>query len=286
MERFKIAAIVLVLFGGLSGSYLIIKNSIPAVEIKNEIIEKSSISEGTIIEKPIQWVKNLSFKNISDVFEEKKALINQQGIVLNNSNSINNYTESIAKSMFDKMKTMDQNGDNPFENINLNDSENKEITQNILADLENFSSGLNSVKNIDIKDIKISKDNSLEAKAKYLESVGKIIMDNSSESYNKPHIAVERLAVSGDVARLDKLISAYSNILNNLLITAAPSDFSDIHYRYVNFLNKTKTFYSEIKVFKNDPIRIQLLVSLIAEITKEDLDIKQEFYQKVLEINS
>lgn len=286
MERFKIAAIVLVLFGGASGAYLIIKNSIPAVEIKNEIIEKSSMSEGAIIKKPIQWVKDLSLNNISDIFEEKKALINQQGIVLNNSNSINNYTESIAKSMFDKMKTMDQNGNNPFENINLNDSENQKLTQDIIVDLENFSSGLNSVENIDIKDIKISKDNSLEAKAKYLESIGKIIIDNSSESYNKPHIAVEKLAASGDVSGLDQLIRAYSNILNNLLITAVPSDFSDIHYRYVNFLNRTKTFYSEIKMFKNDPIRIQLLIPLVTEITKKDLDIKQEFYQNVLEINS
>src|SRR3989344_2840684 len=206
MERFKIAAMVLILFGGLAGAYLIIKNSIFAIHIGSTISEKPSISDNSVIEKPIKWVRDLSLGSISDVFNAEKSLINQQGAVLNNSNSINNYTESIAKSMFNKMKTMDQAGDNPFENINNNDLESQKLIQEIFVDLENFSSGLNSVKNIGIKDIKISKDNSLEAKAKYLENVGKIIVANSNEFYNKPHIVVEKLAVSGDVTGINQLI--------------------------------------------------------------------------------
>ena len=286
MERFKIAAIILVLFGGLSGAYLIIKNPSSTIQAENKMPEKAPLADNSIVEKPIQWIKDLSLENISGVFETKKDLINKNTATLSNSNLINNYTESIASSMFDKMKTMDQEGDNPFNNFELNNSGNQEVIQEIIADLENFSSGLNAVKNIGIEDIKISQDNSLEAKAKYLENIGKVMIDNSNESYSKPHIIVERLAVSGDTAGIDQLIKAYSNVFNAFLILETPSDYSDIHLRYLNFLNRTKTFYSEIKAFKNDPIKIQLLVPIITEITKKDLDMKKEFYQKILEINS
>ena len=283
MERFKIAAIVLILFGGASGAYLIIKNSNPLININKETLEKLSNDANEIKSNPIKWAENLTADKIGDV-NSKKELIDQKNINSKSALAVN-LTESVAKAMFEGMKTMDQTGDNPFNNLSLDNFEDKKLAQEIIADFQDFSLQLNSAQSIGIKDVKILKDNSLEAKAKYLETAGKIVFDNSNDFYNKPHIAVENIAALGDVNGLDQLIFSYSNIFNGFLNLAVPSDFSDIHLRYLNFLKRAETFYSGIKIVKNDPIKIQLLVQLIPEIIETDLNLKQEFYQKVLDNN-
>ena len=77
------------------------------------------------------------------------------------------------------MQTLDQKG---VENIDPNDPQNQEAIKKAMAELQNFSLFDESISD---KDLKISQDNSKEAKSKYLMETAQIILKNSNNDYKK-----------------------------------------------------------------------------------------------------
>ena len=112
MNRLKIAAIVLVMVSGLAGSYFIVKNSTPSLLSEKKVLENSGES-GISSQSPIEWVKNL-------VSGDYSQSIGDSNNAKNGSNKETaNLTETVAQSLFGKMKIMDQSGNDPFGNFDI-----------------------------------------------------------------------------------------------------------------------------------------------------------------------
>src|SRR3990167_4003962 len=130
MNRLKIAAIVLVMVSGLAGSYFIVKNSTPSLLSEKKLMENSGKS-GISSQSPIEWVKNLVSGDYSQSIGDSNNDLNNAKNGFNKETA--NLTETVAQSLFGKMKTMDQSGNDPFGNFDINNSENQKLVNEALA---------------------------------------------------------------------------------------------------------------------------------------------------------
>lgn len=270
MNPIKITTIILIISVGLIGAYLIVKNS-SHINSGETLAEKSE--NKLISQNPIQWLEDLvSFKdaNLGGIDANSGKLDNLESI---------NLTKLLAESMFSQMRNMDQSGENPFETLNPNDPK---IIQEAVGNIQNLVSVLNQ--SINEKDIKISQDNSLANKGKYLEVTAGIILKKSNELYKNPIKILEKAIDAGDVSEVNKLADAYQNVFNNFLNTEVPSDWLDFHRRHLSILKKFEMAYRAIADFQNDPVKAYLFIQVLPELAKADVEIKEEFYKKSLEM--
>jgi hypothetical protein len=277
MNPIKITTIVLIISVGLIGAYLIVKNS-SHINSGETLAEKS---ENKLISKnPIQWLENLvSSKDVDlGAINMDNVKDQSQNISSDDLESIN-LTKLVAESMFKQMRNLDQSGENPFETLNPNDPK---IIQEAVGNIQNLVSVLN--KPINEKDIKIFQDNSLANKGKYLEATAKIILNKSKELYKNPMEILEKVIDAGDVSEANQLADAYQNVFNNFLNTEVPSDWLDFHRRHLSILKKFEMAYRAIADFQNDPVKAYLFIQALPELAKADVEIKEEFYKKSLEM--
>jgi len=277
MKSIKIAAIILIISTGLAGAYLIVKNS-PHINSGETLTEKSENKLAGL--SPIRWLENLvsSTDANSSSLNMDRAKEQLQNINSDDLKSIN-LTKLLAESMFTQMRNLDQSGENPFETLNPNDPK---IVQEAVGDIQNLVSILNQP--INEKDIKISQDNSLANKGKYLEVTAKIILNKSNELYKNPIEILNKVVDSNDTSEANQLANAYQNVFNGLLNTEVPSDWLDFHKRHLSILKKFEITYRAIADFQNDPVKAYLFIQALPELTKADVEIKEEFYKKSLEI--
>lgn len=288
MNPYRIAAIILVIGASLAGSYLIIRSSIPSVPSVSEA-QDNPISQ-PLTQNPVKWLEEATkflqepAQNLADTgsFLAENA---NQGENNSASTSSANLTELVAKSLFGRMQQLDQSGQSPFEgqSFDIQSPDNQKLIQEAVADFKDPS--ILFSQSVSDKDLKILNDNSAEAKAKYLETTGKIILDNSNESYNNPTKALENWINSSDPSGINQLADAYLKIYNGFLNAPVPSDWLELHRRYTTFLKNAKTIYWGIADFESDPIKSQIFAQLIPEMTKIELGLKQEYYQKSLNLN-
>jgi len=191
-----------------------------------------------------------------------------------------NLTEFVAKSSFTQMKNLDQSGQDPFE-IDPNDPANKEFIEKAIASISDPSVLFNPT--IDDKDLKISQDNSKEAKTRYFDAIGKVMLENINSDYRNPMIVMQNFANNYDVSGIKRIIDAYSKMLNGVISTEVPSDYLEIHKRYIVFLKRAKMVYSVIANYDKDPVKATLSAKLIIGIAEADLAIKEEYAEKVLQ---
>jgi len=277
MNPIKITTIILIISVGLIGAYLIVKNS-SHINLGGTLAESSE--NKSISKNPIQWLENLvSSKDVDlGAINTNNVKDQPQNISSDDLESIN-LTKLLAESMFGQMRNLDQSGENPFETLNPNDPK---IIQEAIGNIQNLVSVLNQ--SINEKDIKISQDNSLANKGKYLEATAKIILNKSKELYKNPMEILEKAIDAGDVSGANQLADAYQNVFNNFLNTEVPSDWLDFHRRHLSILKKFEMAYRAIADFQNDPVKAYLFIQALPELAKADVEIKEEFYKKSLEM--
>lgn len=281
MNNIKIAAAVLILSSGVVGSYFIVKNSVPKVDSAQKIAE--SPIQNIINDNPIKWfskINSTSSANFNSPDSLSPDIFKNTGRENDQYNS--NLTQLVSQSLFSKMKSQDQAGSNPFDNFNYQDSENKKLVESALLEFKNLINDIS----VNDSDLKISNDNSGNTKAQYLEATGKIILDNSNEFYDNPGAALNMIVENSDLSGLNQVIISYSNIYNAFLKTPVPSDWLSLHKNYLILLKQSEMAYSGIKDYKQDPIKAQLLIQAAQELSKKEAEIKKEYYQRVLEVNS
>lgn len=290
MSPYRVAAVVLVIGAGLVGSYLIIKNSIPAVPAGQA--EGPVTAPKPLAQNPVKWIEEAAeFLN-----EPAKNLANSSSFLAENggqggsgnteSTSSVNLTKLVAQSLFGQMQKSDQNEQNPFEGKGFDPQspEGQKMIQEAIANLKNSSLFPNQ--SVRDSDLKISSDNSSKVKSEYLITTGGIIVDNSNEVYKNPVKALEKLVNNSDASEVAQLADTYAKIYNGFVNTPVPSNWLDLHKRYVTFLKNTESVYRAIADFQNDPVKSQLFTQLVPEVAKIELSIKQEYYQKSLNLNS
>ncbi len=277
----KTGATILIITAGVVGGYLIVKNSGPAVIEKpqNSPSQKSIISESS---NPMKWVEK-TINSVSDVFKKTP----KENIIASEINNSTNLTELVGKAIAGQMKTLDQS-DKGLENFDINSPEAQKIIQETVSNLSDSTSLFSEEVDRIINDsqLKISDDNSYEAKSKYLMATARIIKNNSNEFYNNPVKAFEKFSDYGDISGVRQIAVAYQNIFNEFLNTPVPSKWVDLHKRYLIFLKKAELVYKGIADFQNDPVKAQILIAAALELPKIELEIKQEYLNKSLNFDS
>ncbi|MEE8131699.1 MAG: hypothetical protein V3T98_01515 [Candidatus Paceibacterota bacterium] len=275
IKPLKIAVITLIIGGGLLGSYWIIQD---AKQTTGETV-------GFSLEEAIKPGGTL-FKYIEEAVQEIQEV---QEIIENEEVGSSNLTEIIAKAIAGKIIEENKSGLAKTEQgepkLLMPDEET--IIQELTSQLTNLDSGLFDLNQlINENNIKISQDNSLGNKGRYLDITGGIILENSNATYNNPVKVLEKAVNSGITLDIKKLADTYQNIFNSFLNTSVPSDWLNLHKQYLILLKKSEIIYRGIADFQNDPVKAHLLIELVPEIIKEEVIIKEEYYKKALEIES
>ena len=275
MKNFIFAKAIFIIIAGLVGSYFIIKSDIGVDDGKSKKEEFSDNSANSIGENPIQWVKDNFQKTKAENFSDKIQNVDQ---VAENKNQPINFTEFVAKSMFTQMKNFDQKGINPSNGLDLKNQEGQELIKQTLAEISDPSLLIKDYQ-INDKDLKISKDNSSVKKVAYIEAIATIIYNNSNSLYKNPINVLEKL-ILGDVSNANKLADTYQNIFNGFLNTEVPSDWLSLHKKYMTLLKKFENLYRGLTVFKQDPIKADLLTQMIPDMMSAEFQIQQEYLKK------
>jgi hypothetical protein len=286
MERAKIAAIVFILSAGIIASYVIFKNTKPKYDsAKSGLSEENPTS--SISQNPIKWLGKRVESGFSGLAGKLSDLVSgsdENNIEISLPEDIDfekvNLTELVAKSSFTQMKNLDQGGKDPF-NIDPNDPANQEFWEKAIASVSNPHSLF--IFSVDNDDLKISNNNSKEAKAEYLDAIGKIMLANINNDYRNPGTAMQAFANNFDVSGIKRIEDVYFKTLNSVLNTRVPSDYLVIHKQYLVFLKKAKAVYAGIAGYDTDPVKAALSAQLVTQIAEEDLAIKERYADKVLE---
>lgn len=278
MSKFTITKAIFIIVAGLVGSYFIIKSDF-GIKSGNEKSKKENIPDNftnLIGDNPIQWVKDNSQKTSKTNAENSSDKIASQ--ISENKNQPINFTEFVAKSMFTQMKNFDQKGINPSNGLDLKNQEGQELIKQTLAEISDPSLLIKDYQ-INDKDLKISKDNSSVKKVAYIEAIATIIYNNSNSLYKNPINVLEKL-ILGDVSNANKLADTYQNIFNGFLNTEVPSDWLSLHKKYMTLLKKFENLYRGLTVFKQDPIKANLLIQMIPDMANAEFKIQQEYSEK------
>ncbi len=268
MKRAKNISIILVILMGLVSSYLILKSSDSRAVSSGANDEISKLNNEILSKNPIQWVEKI-MDFISNPAGSSSLNEEIDKNVSNDKTSLN-LTEFVAKSMGGQIQYLSQSG----KDFNPNDSENQEIIKKAMADAQNMSLFEEPISD---NDLKISQDNSLEAKRFYLESINKIVRNNSNVFSTDLIKALNKL-IYGDASDINKVINYYAETYKNFLNTPVPSDWLGLHKRYLMVLKQTEVVYRGMADFQNDPVKASLLGNALPDMIKAEMGIKEEYY--------
>jgi len=280
MNPVKIAAIILVIGAGIVGSYLIVKN--PAAPLLPEQIESDS-AQNFLIKNPIKWIEN-AVANLNNIGNEDSGAAKTT-----DNEDANNLTRLVAKAMFGKMRGLDEAGKNPFteQGFNLNDEENQKLIQEIMAGIEE-SSGLFNPQ-AENKDLKISSDNSKEAKINYLNASGRIWQKHfSNPAFPRSDEQMVRdfdlNCLGGGKTVNSEVAGAYRNIAADYLNLNIPSDWLVIHKETIVYVKKGHLIFEAIAGCAADPIKGYLAGKALPEFATETKIIQKKLKEKVTEV--
>ncbi len=287
MSRLKLAVIALVLGAGLALSYFIIKNPVSLFsggEEKNGNNIGLFQSAETAKYLPIKWVEKVALNGneISSGNNKDNSEVSNKMMVSSQNSNIN-LTEMVGQLIFEKMKTMDQSGKNPFNGaIDPKNPQTQTMINDVLSKLD--YSKIFTV-SIPAGDVIVSSDNSNEKKSEYIQLVSEIIFKNLSGPYGRPDLALGKIVDKGDASDVEKIANTYENIYNEISKIATPSDYENLHKKYLFFLKKASLIYRGIANLQSDPVKAQIFFQSVPDIAKEELDIKKEYAQKAQDLN-
>ena len=272
MNPLKLGAMILILTAGLAGGYLIIKDSKPAGSGSYIILESSGKAVENSQKSPIQWVEKVRdfISNPTGSLEKFSGADSAAAEKIDSNNPSSNLTEFVAKSVSGQMQYLSQSG----KDFDPNDSKNQEIIKKALASLQTPSLFNESIND---KDLKISQNNSIEAKRFYLESMGKIVINSSNVFSINPIKALDKL-IYGDASAINQVINYYTETYKNFLSIAVPSDWLDLHKRYLTVSKQMEIIYRGMADFQNDPVKAALLGDALPNMIEAETNMKKEYY--------
>ncbi len=264
MNPVKIAAIILIISAGLVGSYFIIKKGSPPISDKEDI---SPLNEtNSLFQKPIQRVEEL--KDFVAKQEEEP-----QNPALEDSL---NLTKIVAGSLFERMKNLDQGSRNPFEaqSFDINNPENQKLIEEAMVNIQDPASFFNQ--SIDEKDLKVSNDNSFEAKSRYINNMADVIVERD------PLKTLGGVIGTFNFFKLKEVADGYKRIINAFVNIAVPSEWLEHHKRFISVLKKQEAIYQGIANLQEDPAKAALFTQMAPQVLEEEMSVRKEFFENYL----
>lgn len=181
---------------------------------------------------------------------------------------------------------------------NLGEALYQEIqTEKLFADADVFSEKLtdkvinNSLAEfqlvffIDDSEIKISSDNSREAKNQYLKTLGEINVKNFGD-FKKNYLEVivdtyQKL----DYSSANQLASIYKNLTNDYSNLAVPKDWVDIHKQLILHVKNAEIIYRTMANYPTDPIKGYLALESIDGLVSNTQEIQTILEEKIKEVD-
>lgn len=262
MKRIKIAAIIFIIGAGIIGSYFIIAS--------NDKIsgESGLLNEGqnkNSVFGYIKWIKE-EFSG-----EEEKDLS------LKSNGEENNITENLIKGIMNSIESEEGTADKNATNEKLFD--NAASKYKIDLGLIDF----NSIRDFDIK---ISQNNSKEAKIKYFESLNNI-NKNRFGNFNKDYLVIAYYAFNKkDFSSAIEAVNIYKNLSADYYKLEVPSNLKDIHKKLISYVKNSEIIYSSMVDYDKDPMKAYLAVEMIQKVVINDTEqLKKDIEEKYKEIN-
>jgi len=248
------------------GSYFILKNPGSLPEVKP--IAGNSGSGLLAQTSPVKWVEQ----------PEKK--------IAEAANSYN-ATDFFAKSLFEKLKSSDQAGKDPFASVDSSDLNNQKFINGVVADLG--KDALSFDQTVNNSDLKISPDNSKENKIKYLQTIAEI----TKNRFNDPKYIRSADQIISDIendckgsgsSMNQEVANLYRDLVNDYLNLTTPLDYLSLHKNIIIHFKKSEAIYESLANCLNDPIKgyvaAQELINL-ADNTQNIQDILVKKYKEV-----
>ena len=271
MNRFRSIATFFVISIGLAGSYFILKNSGSLPEIKPVNNGSSNDLLAQTQKNPIKWVEN--------------AVLNESnGQTAKAANSYN-ATDFFAKSLFEKLKSLDQTGKNPFEIIDPRDLNNQKFVNGVVNELNKES--LSFDQTVNNSDLKISADNSKEAKIIYLQAVAEITKSRFNDAkYQRSadqiisDIESDCTKSASSISTNEKIAGLYHDLVNDYLNLSAPSDYLSLHKNIIVHFKKSEAVYGAIANCFNDPIKGYIATQELSNLADNTQNIQNILVKK------
>lgn len=233
IKTIKIALAVFVLGAGLAGSYLIIKNSASLIKSDKESLISKNINEVKEIfsENPLKWVENDVSAGIFD----------------------SNLTENLKESLLKQIKSSDKKSVEETVNDIFN---NKQLKLDFISDINDI-------------ELKISKNNSIEVKKNYIETIRDTNKKNFGD-FKKIYLEVivdvfQKL----DVSSAKKVSDIYKNLAADYLKISVPLDWIEFHKGLIINFRNAETVYSAMVEYLDDPVKGYLALEAIEGIINE-----------------
>lgn len=288
MKPKSIAAIVLVIGAGVFASYLVFKNSLPEITSATDANNPQKSALGNVSgQVPIQWINKIgsSIANIADSSSSVTTGVNANNSFGGSNNQ--NLTQSLAQSLFNQMQSQDQSGKQPLQQFNPADPTNQQF---IAQATNSLSPDYFFNQNVNASDLKVSNDNSKQAKMNYMDSIKTI----SSNRFNDPKYIRSADQVESDI-QLDcfggsgtsgnqALADVYKNLVGDYLNLPVPSDWLDLHREIISSLKASNAIYQALANCSTDPVRGYLAAKSLPQLFDEAKAVQDLLAQKYNEI--
>jgi len=248
------------------GSYFIVKNFSSLPEVKP--IAGNSGSSLLAQTSPIKWVEQ----------PERK--------IAEAANSYN-ATDFFAKSLFEKLKSSDQAGKNPFTIPDPSDLNNQKFINGVVADLG--KDALSFDQTINAGDLEISSDNSKENKIKYLQAIAAITKNRFNDSKyvrsaDQIISDIENDCKGSGSSMNQEVANLYKNLVGDYLNLATPLDYLSLHKSIIAHFKKSQFIYSALANCSNDPIKGYVAAQELINLADNTQNIQNVLAKKYKEV--
>lgn len=270
VNRRKIIISVLILGAGIIFSFYIILLAGNSKKSDIGVGDKKDFGNFSLVKNPIDWIE----EKFSD--EENKSLS------LKSADGENNITKNFIDGIVGSIGSENFIDGDGFIDKNAAD---KKIFNNATGKYK-IDLGLIDFNSIKDSDIKISEDNSKEAKNKYLESI-KNIHINQFGDFNKSYLVIAHDAFNKkDFALAIRAVNIYKNLLTDYYKLEIPSNWKDIHKKLISYSKNSEIIYSSMIDYDKDPMRAYLAVEMIEKSIINDTEqLRKDMEEKYKEIN-
>ncbi len=262
MKLFRIISTFFVISSGIVIAYFIVNNSAPATSLTANK-QPQNTSSTNEYKPPFEWLEKVVSSGSSGVSPQ------------------NNLTAALGQTLVDQIKGAPdilnyQTGKLPTTDIN---SMSDKLTGNFFNE-----SQLNLISDINDSGLKISRDNSVEAKKKYLDSVAEITKKNFGD-FNRTYVGVVYETYGkNNPSYAGRLADIYKNLSGDYFTLVVPSDWIDFHRRAILYFKNAEIVYRAMANYQTDPIKGYLALEMVQSLTDNSVEIQNMLIKKVQEM--
>ncbi|MCP6720122.1 MAG: hypothetical protein KJI72_02220 [Patescibacteria group bacterium] len=268
MSKIKIIAFTVILFG--IGVSLLVTNS--DSKPFGDFLTVSKFKENT---NPSLQFKSTpqSQANIFGVYGGLGGGSENQGT--------DNLTELVAQAYAKELLKNVERGSGRVEerNLNIATPDLQQVLQEKIVQDFDFPK-------FNLKDIRISGDNSSENQITYMEAIDSLLRENFSGFKKDINIALEEFFKENNPQTIHYLTSHISDYINGLLELETPPQWQEYHLQYTNLWYKKLLMYQAVLNIQTDPLKTYVVIQTLPEIIQEDLDLQSILIQRYEELTS